>query len=50
MLTEVQAPKVHAWINKNKPNEKLMKEFKIFGNKITKMNESLRNRAYGNSL
>lgn len=46
MLTEVQAPKVHAWINK----KKLMKEFKIFGNKIKKRNESLRNRAYGNSL
>lgn len=50
MLTEVQAPKVHAWINKKKPNETLMKEFKIFGNKIKKRNESLRNRAYGNSL
>lgn len=50
MLTEVQGPKVHAWINQNKPNEKVMKEFEIFENKIKKMNKSLRNRAYGNSL
>lgn len=61
LLTEVQAPKVHVWINKNKPKEKLIlfkmkrpKELKIFRNEIKKMNENqkkmtetLRNRAYG---
>ena len=41
MLTEVQAPKVHAWIKKNKPKEKLIKELKIFGHEVKKMNESL---------
>lgn len=47
MLTEVQAPKVDVWINKNKPKEKLMlfkmkrpKELKIFRNEIKKMNEN----------
>ena len=61
LLTEVQALKVHVWINKNKPKEKLIlfkmkrpKELKIFRNEIKKMNENqkkmtetLRNRAYG---
>lgn len=48
MLTEVQAPKVHAWIYMNKYEEKLIKELKILENEI-KMNENLRNRD-GNSL
>lgn len=48
MLTEVKALKVHAWINMNKHEEKLIKELKILGNEI-KMNENLRNRD-GNSL
>lgn len=47
LLTEVQALKVHVWINKNKPKEKLIlfkmkrpKELKIFRNEIKKMNEN----------
>lgn len=45
----IQAPKVHAQMNKNTPKEILIKELKIFGNE-TKKNESLRNIAYENSL